>query len=217
MKLLKFRNLGDKGGPFYDKKYGNPNDNPVVKALAAEMQVPDIDTETGDDITRPAVPADRFPSPYKNDYAARAGNGGALPPDLSVIAKGREGGPEYLAAFLIGFEAPPKGLTVPAGQYYNSYFPGDVSAGWTGDKHKAPPGGFVAMPPQLADGKVTYDDGTKSTAHQQALDVAAFLMWAAEPKLEERKQMGLAVLIYLFLFSGLLYASYRKVWKNESH
>ena len=217
MKLLKFRNLGDKGGPFYDKKYGNPNDNPVVKALAAEMQVPDIDTETGDDITRPAVPADRFPSPYKNDYAARAGNGGALPPDLSVIAKGREGGPEYLAAFLIGFEAPPKGLTVPAGQYYNSYFPGDVSAGWTGDKHKAPPGGFVAMPPQLADGKVTFDDGTKSTAHQQAVDVAAFLMWAAEPKLEERKQMGLAVLIYLFLFSGLLYASYRRVWKNESH
>ncbi len=217
MKLLSFRNLGDKGGPFYDKKYGNPNDNPVVKQLATEIQVPDIDTETGDEITRAALPADRFPKPYKNDYAARAGNGGALPPDLSVIAKGREGGPEYLAAFLNGFEAPPKGLTVPPGQHYNVYFPGDVSAGWTGDKHHPPPGGFVAMPPQLADGKVTFDDGTKSTAHQQAVDVAAFLMWAAEPKLEERNQMGLAVLIYLVLFSGLLYASYRKVWKNESH
>lgn len=217
MKLLAFRNLGDKGGPFYDKKYGNPNDNPVVKQLASEIQVPDIDTETGDEITRAAVPADKFPKPYKNDYAARAGNGGALPPDLSVIAKGREGGPEYLAAFLTGFEAPPKGLTVPTGQHYNSYFPGDVSAGWTGDKHKMPPGGFVAMPPQLADGKVTFDDGTKSTAHQQAVDVAAFLMWAAEPKLEERNQTGLAVMIYLLLFSGLLYASYRKVWKNESH
>jgi ubiquinol-cytochrome c reductase cytochrome c1 subunit len=217
MKLLSFRNLGDKGGPFYDKKWGNPNDNLYVKALAADIQVPDIDTETGDEITRPAVPADKFPKPYKNDYAARAGNGGALPPDLSVIAKGREGGPEYLAAFLTGFEAPPKGLTVPNGQHYNSYFPGDVSAGWTGSKDHAPPGGFVAMPPQLADGKVTFDDGTKSTAHQQAVDVAAFLMWAAEPKLEERNQTGLAVMIYLILFSGLLYMSYRRVWRNESH
>lgn len=217
MKLLSFRNLGDKGGPFYDKKYKNPNDNPYVKALAADIQVPDIDTETGDEITRAAVPADRFPKPYKNDYAARAGNGGALPPDLSVIAKGRSGGPEYLAAFLTGYEAPPKGLTVPAGQHYNAYFPGDLSAGWTGDKHHVPPGGFVAMPPQLADGKVTFDDGTPSTAANQARDVAAFLMWAAEPKLEERNQTGFAVLIYLLLFAGLLYASYRRVWRNESH
>lgn len=217
MKLLSFRNLGDKGGPFYDKKYGNPNDNPYVKALATDIQVPDIDTETGDEITRAAVPADRFPKPYKNDYAARAGNGGALPPDLSVIAKGRSGGPEYLAAFLTGYEAPPKGLTVPTGQYYNSYFPGDLSAGWTGDKHHVPPGGFVAMPPQLGPGKVTFDDGTPSTAANQARDVAAFLMWAAEPKLEERNATGFAVLIYLLLFSGLLYASYRRVWRNESH
>ena len=217
MKLLSFRNLGDKGGPFYDAKYKNPNDNPYVKALAAELEVPDIDTETGDAITRPALPADRFPSPYKNDYAARAGNGGALPPDLSVIAKGREGGPEYLASYLLGYEAPPKGLTVPTGQYYNTYFPGDVSAGWAGDKHKPPPGGFVAMGPQLEDDKVTFDDGTKSTARQQAEDVAAFLMWAAEPKMEERKEAGFAVMIYLVLFAGLLYASYRRVWRNESH
>jgi ubiquinol-cytochrome c reductase cytochrome c1 subunit len=217
MKLLSFRNLGDKGGPFYDAKYKNPNDNPYVKALAAELEVPDIDTETGDAITRPALPADRFPSPYKNDYAARAGNGGALPPDLSVIAKGRSGGPEYLASYLLGYEAPPKGLTVPTGQYYNTYFPGDVSAGWAGDKHKPPPGGFVAMGPQLEDDKVTFDDGTKSTARQQAEDVAAFLMWAAEPKMEERKEAGFAVMIYLVLFAGLLYASYRRVWRNESH
>jgi ubiquinol-cytochrome c reductase cytochrome c1 subunit len=217
MKLLSFRNLGDKGGPFYDAKYKNPNDNPYVKALAAELEVPDIDTETGDAVTRPALPADRFPSPYKNDYAARAGNGGALPPDLSVIAKGREGGPEYLASYLLGYEAPPKGLTVPTGQYYNTYFPGDVSAGWAGDKHKPPPGGFVAMGPQLEDDKVTFDDGTKSTARQQAEDVAAFMMWAAEPKMEERKEAGFAVMIYLVLFAGLLYASYRRVWRNESH
>ncbi|MDH4385685.1 MAG: cytochrome c1 [Caulobacter sp.] len=217
MKLLSFRNLGDKGGPFYDAKYKNPNDNPYVKALAAELEVPDIDTETGDAVTRPALPADRFPSPYKNDYAARAGNGGALPPDLSVIAKGREGGPEYLASYLLGYEAPPKGLTVPTGQYYNTYFPGDVSAGWAGDKHTPPPGGFVAMGPQLEDDKVTFDDGTKSTARQQAEDVAAFMMWAAEPKMEERKEAGFAVIIYLVLFAGLLYASYRRVWRNESH
>ncbi|MBU2017458.1 MAG: cytochrome c1 [Alphaproteobacteria bacterium] len=222
MKFLSFRNLGDKGGPFYDAKYKNPNDNPYVKALAADIQVPDIDTETGDSITRPATPADKFPHPYPNDFAARAGNGGALPPDLSVIAKGREGGPEYLAAYLTGYDAPPKGLTVPNGQYYNAYFPGDVSAGWQADRNEAdkdhaPPGGFVAMAPQLADDKVTFDDGTKSTAHQQAVDVAAFLMWAAEPKMEQRKQTGFAVMIYLVLFSGLLYASYRRVWRNESH
>jgi ubiquinol-cytochrome c reductase cytochrome c1 subunit len=217
MKLLSFRNLGDKGGPFYDKKYPNPNDNPYVKALAAEIQVPDIDTETGDAITRPALPADHFPSPYPNAYAARAGNGGALPPDLSVIAKGREGGPEYIASFLIGFVPPPKGLNVPVGQHYNIYFPGDLSAGWTGSKEHPPEGGFVAMPPQLTDGKVTFDDGTPPTAKNAAHDVAAFLMWAAEPKMEERKQSGLAVMIYLVLFSGLLYASYRRVWRNESH
>ncbi|MBI1406428.1 MAG: cytochrome c1 [Caulobacter sp.] len=222
MKFVSFRNLGDKGGPFYDPKYPNPNDNPVVKALAADIQVPDIDTETGDAITRPATPADRFPHPYPNDYAARAGNGGALPPDLSVIAKGREGGPEYLASYLTGYLAPPKGLTVPAGQYYNAFFPGDLSSGWQTDRaedKKDPPphGGFVAMPPQLADDKVSFDDGTKSTAHQQAVDVAAFLMWAAEPKMEQRKETGFAVMIYLVLFAGLLYASYRRVWRNESH
>ena len=149
--------------------------------------------------------------------AARAGNGGALPPDLSVIAKARSGGPEYLASLLQGFVAPPAGLTVPAGQHYNAWFPGDVTAGWTGDAHHVPGGGFIAMAPPLAPGKVTFDDDTKSTVKQQAEDVAAFLMWAAEPKLEDRKKMGFSVLIFLILFSGLLYASYRRVWRDESH
>jgi ubiquinol-cytochrome c reductase cytochrome c1 subunit len=217
MKLLKFRNLGDKGGPFYDKKYGNPNDNPVVKALAAEMQVPDIDTETGDDITRPAVPADRFPSPYKNDYAARAGNGGALPPDMSLLAKAREGGPAHIFSIVTGYQEPPKGLKVGPGQHYNPYMAGDLSSYWSGDKEHVPPGGFIAMPQPVKGGQVTFDDGTKSTLEQEAKDVSAFLMWAAEPKLEERKQTGFAVLIYLILLSGLLYASYKTVWRNESH
>lgn len=215
--LLSFRNLGDKGGPFYDPRYPNANDNPYVKAIAAEYQINDIDSETGDVIQRPGTSADRFPSPYPNEAAARGGNGGALPPDLSVIAKARAGGPAYVASLLSGYVNPPAGLAVPAGQYYNPYMAGDVSSAWTGDPKHVPAGGFIAMPPQLAPGKVTFDDGTPSTIEQQAKDVSAFLMWAAEPKLEERKQMGFAVMIYLLLFAGLLYASYRRVWRNESH
>ncbi|RAK64232.1 cytochrome c1 [Phenylobacterium kunshanense] len=217
MELVSFRNLGEKGGPFYDPKYPNPNDNPYVKALAKDIQVPDIDSETGDVVQRPAVPADRFPKPYPNAAAAAAGNGGAIPPDLSVIAKGRTGGPDYIYSLLTGYKAPPAGLTVNPGQNYNVSMPGDVSGQWTGDHHKVPPGGFLAMPPQLADGKVTYDDGTPSTVDQQAKDVAAFLMWAAEPKMMARKQFGFGAMIYLALFTALLYFSYRRVWRNVAH
>lgn len=217
MSLLSFRNLGDKGGPFYDPKYKTANDNAVVKTIAADYQIPDTDSETGDPIQRPGTPADRFPSPFPNEAAARASNGGALPPDLSLIAKARHGGPAYVYSILTGFVTPPAGLNVPAGRYYNPYMAGDVSSAWTGDPHHVPPGGFIAMPPPLVAGKVTFDDGTPSTLDQEAKDVAAFLMWAAEPKMEDRKQMGFAVLIYLILFAGLLYASYRRVWRNESH
>ena len=215
--LLSFRNLGDRGGPFYDPHYKNSNDNPYVKAIAAEYQINDIDSETGDVIQRPGTSADRFPSPFANEAAARGANGGALPPDLSVIAKARAGGPAYIASLLGGYVNPPAGLVVPPGQYYNPYVAGDVSAAWTGDAHHVPEGGFIAMPPQLADNKVTFDDGTPSTIDQQAKDVSAFLMWAAEPKLEDRKQMGFAVMTYLLLFTALLYWSYRRVWRNESH
>lgn len=217
MSLLSFRNLGDKGGPFYDPKYKTSNDNAVVKTIAADYQIPDIDSETGDPIQRPGTPADRFPSPFPNEAAARASNGGALPPDLSLIAKARHGGPAYVYSILTGFVTPPAGLNVPVGRYYNPYMAGDVSSAWTGDPHHVPQGGFIAMPPPLTAGKVTFDDGTPSTLDQEAKDVSAFLMWAAEPKMEDRKQMGFAVLIYLVLFAGLLYASYRRVWRNESH
>lgn len=217
MNLVAFRNLGDPGAPFFDPKYPNANDNPVVKALATDIQVPDIDSETGDPITRPATPADRFPAPFPNATAARASNGGALPPDLSLMAKAREGGPEYIASLLQGYVASPAGLTEMPGKYYNPWFPGDVTANWTGDHAHVPPGGFIGMAPPLALDKVTFDDGTKSTVRQQADDVAAFLMWAADPHMEARKQMGFSVLIFLVLFSGLLYASYRRVWRNESH
>ncbi|MET3666830.1 cytochrome c1 [Caulobacter sp. 1776] len=217
MKLVAFRNLGDKGGPFYNEKYPNSNDNPWVKAIAKDYEVADIDGETGDAIKRPATSADHFPSPFANEAAARASNGGALPPDMSLLAKAREEGPAHIYSVVTGYKAPPAGLKVPTGGHYNQYFPGDLSSAWSGSHEHVPPGGFIAMAPPLKDGLVTFDDGTKSTLDQQAKDVSAFLMWAAEPKLEERKQTGFAVLIYLLLLSGLLYASYKTVWRNESH
>lgn len=216
MSLVSFRNLGQKGGPFYDPKYPNPNDNPYVKSLAKDIQVSDIDSDTGDAIKRPATSADRFPSPFPNEAAARASNGGALPPDLSVIAKAREGGPDYIYSILTGFVQAPAGLAVTPGKYYNPYFPGDLSSFWTG-KGEVPKGGFIGMPPPLTANKVTFDDGTKSTVENEARDVAAFLMWAAEPKMEERKQFGLGAMIYLLIFTGLLYASYRRIWRNVAH
>ena len=217
MSLVSFRNLGDKGGPFYDERYPNANDNPYVKAIAAEYEVNDIDSETGDVIQRPATSADRFKAPFPNEAAARASNGGSMPPDLSVIAKARMGGPDYIHALLVGYQEPPAGLTVDPGKHYNPYFPGDLSSAWTGDPAHVPPGGVIGMGPPLSDDLITFDDGTPSTLDQQSRDVSAFLMWAAEPKLNERHQLGFAVMIYLLLLSGLLYASYRAVWKNESH
>jgi ubiquinol-cytochrome c reductase cytochrome c1 subunit len=217
MNLVYYRNLAQKGGPFYDEKYPNPNDSPYAKALAAGVMVPDIDQETGDAITRTATPADHFKAPFPNDAAARGSNGGALPPDLSVIARARDGGATYLYHFLTGFHAPPKGLRVPDGQNYNAYFAGDLASYWSGPKDKVPHGGLVAMPPQLLPDRVAYDDGTKATPEQMAKDVATFLEWASEPKAEERKETGFAVMIYLLLLTGVLYASYRRIWKNVAH
>jgi len=217
MNLVYFRTLAEKGGPFFDPKYPNPNDNPYVKALAADVQVNDIDSETGDTIQRPATTADAFPNPFPNEAAARASNGGALPPDLSVIAKARSGGARYIYSLLTGYVNPPAGLTVQPGAYYNKYFPGDLTAAWSGDHEHVPAGGVLAMPPQLADGKVTFDDGTPSTIDQQAKDVTAFLAWASEPKMTERKTFGFGAMIYLLLFSVLLWFSYRRIWRNVAH
>jgi ubiquinol-cytochrome c reductase cytochrome c1 subunit len=217
MNLLAYRNLADKGAPFYSPKYPNPNDSPFAKAIAKDFQVPDIDSDTGDPIMRDATPSDHFKKPFPNEAAARAANGGALPPDLSLIAKAREGGPAYVYSLVSGFADAPAGLTVPDGKYYNPYFPGDLSSFWTGPPGKVPTGGFISMPPPLQDDRVTYDDGTKATVAQEAQDVAAFLAWAAEPHQEQRKQTGFAVLIYLVLFAGILYASYKAVWRNVRH
>ncbi|MGE3302737.1 MAG: cytochrome c1 [Hyphomonadaceae bacterium] len=238
MKQLHFRNLGEQGGPFEavtarnhetgaseivlgaageGRKFINPNDNPYVKTIAADYEVEEIDPLTGDTATRKARPSDRFHSPFPNDAAAAAANGGAHPPDMSVLAKARRGGASYIKALITGYAAPPAGLEVPVGKYYNPYMEGDLSGFWKGDPRHVPVGGFIAMPPQLTPDRVTYSDGTKATPEQMASDVATFLAWAADPKAEARKTMGLQVLIYLLILTALVYAAYRAVWKDVKH
>jgi ubiquinol-cytochrome c reductase cytochrome c1 subunit len=229
LKYVAFYDLGAPGGPFWDPKYPNPNDNPYVKAIAGGYKVADIDPDTGDTIQRTATTADHMTPPYANDIAAKATLGGA-PPDMSLVEKAREGGPDYIYSLVsanippnqtttpTAYAATPPGVVIPAGKYYNPYLLGDLSTSmapnWTG---AIPVGGIIAMPPPLSAGKVTFDDGTPSTIDQEAKDVAAFLTWASDPKMEERKQTGLAVMVYLLIFSGLLYASYRHIWRNVGH
>ena len=218
MKLMSYRNLGQLGGPFFDKRWEkNPNDNGYVKTLVKDFQVPDIDGDTGDVIKRPATPADTFVSPFANEAAARASNGGALPPDLSLIIKAREDGPRYVYSILTGYVPTPHGLKVPAGKFYNPYMPGDMGSYWSGPADKIPVGGFIGMPLQLTANRVTFDDGVAATPEQEAKDVVAFLAWASEPHQEERKKMGFAVMLYLLLFTGVLYASYRTIWRKIDH
>ena len=217
MDMMSFRTLGEVGGPFYDSHAENAAANRFVKALAAEATVADIDTETGEAITRPGTAADRFPNPYPNATAAAAANGGAAPPDLSVMSKARHGGADYIYSLLSGYRAAPAGLQIRQGQYYNPYMAGDLSPFWTGDPEHVPAGGFIAMPPPLQNGQVTYDDGSPQTVDQYSKDVAAFIAWASEPKQVQRKQTGLGVMIFLLLFAGITYASYRRVWKGVAH
>ena len=219
MNLLSYRDLAMKGGPFYDPKHPNtpPAQSPYAKAIAAGVQVSDIDTSTGDVVQRPATPADHFKAPFPNEYAAKAANGGALPPDLSVITRAREGGPAYVYSLLLGYEDPPKGMTVPDGKYYNPYMPGDMGSYWAGSKTEVPEGGFIAMPRQIVDDRVSFDDGTKSTSANEAHAVATFLAWAADPHQVERKQTGLAVMIYLFVLTLITYLSYRRIWAKVGH
>jgi ubiquinol-cytochrome c reductase cytochrome c1 subunit len=217
MNLMYYRNLCQPGGPFYHKEYPNPNQSPYCKAIAASIKVPDIDTDTGDPIQRPATPADAFRAPFPNDYAAAASNGGKAPPDLSVMARAREGGAQYIYSIITGYKDAPPGLTIPDGKYYNPYFPGDLGSIWSGPKDKVPVGGVILMPFQLFPDRVAFDDGTKSTTDQMAKDVSTFLAWSAEPKQEERKETGLAVMIYLILFTGILYLSYRRIWRDVAH
>jgi ubiquinol-cytochrome c reductase cytochrome c1 subunit len=170
-----------------------------VEALAESHEVQACCTDEGESFTRPAKPSDRFVSPYPNPEAARFANNGALPPDLTLINKARVGGADYLHAVLTGYEeTPPEGVTLMPGMYYNKYFPG----------HQ------IGMPPPLSDGLVTYSDGTEATVDQQARDVVTFLAWAAEPETEERRAMGVKVLLFLIVLTAFLYALKRKIWAD---
>lgn len=172
-----------------------------VKALAAQIMVEDGPNDEGEMFERAGLPSDYFKAPYPNEQAARAVNNGAFPPDLSLMAKARVGGADYLHALLMGYEDAPEGFELGKGMYYNKYFAG----------HQ------IAMPKPLSDGMVTYADGTESTVDQMSRDVTEFLMWAAEPKLEARKQMGLKVMLFLAVFAGVMYGVKRKVWSDLEH
>ena len=216
MNLMSFRTLAEPGGPFFDEHQASPAENRFVKALAREVQIADIDTETGEPVMRDGTPADRFPSPYPNATAAAAANGGAAPPDLSVMAKARHGGANYIYSLLTGYRAVPAGLQIRPGQYYNAYMAGDLTPFMPEGAH-VPPGGFIAMPAPLTNGQVSYDDGTVASADQMARDVAAYIAWASDPRQVQRKQTGVGVLIFLFLFAGITYLSYRRIWKGVAH
>lgn len=217
MKFMYFRNLSQPGGPEFSAEQ--------TEAIAASVEVEDGPNDEGEMFMRPGKPSDRFPLRFKNDKEAAAANNGAVPPDLSLMAKARtvethaawymfpvnmakdlatqyqESGPDYLHALLTGYVDPPADMQMSEGMNYN----------------KAYPGHQIAMVNPLSDGVVEYEDGTPATVENYSKDVTAFLMWSAEPKLEERKKLGLKVILYLIILSALLYLSKRALWRNVDH
>ena len=205
-KFMSFRNLAEPGGPDFSESQ--------VKALAATFKVQDGPDDSGNMYERPGRPSDPFPSPFANEQAARAANGGAYPPDMSTLAKARSfergglwflaepfseyqnEGPDYIHAILNGYRDTPTDFKLPDGKYYNLYFPGHA----------------ISMPPPLSDGLVDYADGSPKTVEQYSEDIAAYLMWMSEPKLDQRKQTGFKAVIFLAMFAGLLYAVKRRIW-----
>lgn len=191
-----------------------------VKAFAANYEVQDGPNDEGEMFTRTAIPADRFPSPYPNEQAAAYANNGAIPPDFSLLAKARyvergfpqfifdiftgynESGPNYIYSLLTGYEEAPAGVEIAEGTHYNPYFISSAA---------------LAMAQPIDDGAVTYDDGSPETLDQYAHDVAAFMMWAAEPHMEERKRMGFMVILFLAIFSSLMYLTKKAVFANKDH
>ena len=169
-----------------------------IKAFAATFTVPQGLNDQGEPKDGPATPANQFRSPFANDIAARAANNGALPPDLSLIVNAREGGADYIYSLMTGYADPPADFKMQDGMNYNRYFPG----------HQ------VAMPRPLTDGRVTYTDGTPTSTDQEARDVATFLTWAANPEMVERKAMGVRIILFLILLTGVTYAVKRKIWAN---
>ena len=195
LNYVAYRNLADEGGPEFSEA--------EVKAIAADYSVTDGPDENGDMYERPALPKDKFVKPFANEQIARMANGGALPPDLSLIIKAREDGANYVYSLLTGYEEAPAGVELAAGMHYNPYF----SSG----------NGQIAMAAPISEDIVEFSDGTPATVDQIAHDVVMFLTWAAEPKLEARHRIGFMAMIYLVVLSGLLYFATRKVWAGQAH
>ena len=190
MKYLSYRNLAEKGGPEFSEAQ--------AKAIAASFEIKDGPNADGEMFTRPGKLSDKFVMPYDNVKAAQAANGGAYPPDMSVLVKARGGGVDYIYSLLQGYEDPPLGVTLDDGVYYNKYMYGNK----------------IKMPNQLSDGLVEYADGTKATVEQMSKDVTTFLMWSAEPHLESRHQMGFKAIVYLIILTILVYFSMKRIWSR---
>ena len=190
MKYLNYRNLAESGGPEFTVEQ--------AKIIASQFDVEDGPNSDGDMFTRPARLSDKFVSPYPNDEAAKAANGGAYPPDMSVLVKARKGGANYIYSLLLGYEDPPPSISLDDGVYYNVYMSGNK----------------IKMANPLSENIVEYIDGTASTEEQMAKDVVTFLAWAAEPHLEARHKMGFKAILYLFIITILVYFSMKKIWSR---
>ena len=187
---LSYRNLSEKGGPEFSLD--------EAKAIAAQFEVTDGPNDEGEMFTRPRRLSDKFVNPFPNIQAATAANGGAYPPDMSVLVKARKGGADYIYSLLLGYEEVPAGYELDDGVYYNKYIPGNK----------------IMMSKPLSEGAVEYSDGTQATEAQMAKDVVTFLTWTAEPNLEARHKMGFKVFIFLIILLTLVYFSKQKVWSR---
>jgi ubiquinol-cytochrome c reductase cytochrome c1 subunit len=190
MKYLSYRNLSEKGGPEFTEEQ--------AKAIASNFEVTDGPNSDGEMFTRPAKLSDKFVMPYANVQEAIAANGGAYPPDMSVLVKARSGGANYIYSVLMGYDEPPAGMELDDGVYYNKYMYGNK----------------IKMSSPLDDDIVEYSDGTKATVDQMAKDVTTFLQWTAEPHLETRHKLGFRVIIYLSVLTVLVYFSMKKIWSR---
>ena len=190
MKHLSYRNLSQPGGPEFSEDQ--------VKIIASQFEVRDGPNDDGEMFDRPGRPSDNFVSPYANDKEATAANGGAYPPDMSVLVKARMGGADYIYSLLLGYEEPPEGISLDDGVYYNKYMAGNK----------------IKMSNPLSEDLVEYIDGTKASNEQMAKDVTTFLAWAAEPTLEQRHKLGFRALIYLLIITVLVYFSMKRIWSR---
>ncbi len=190
MKYLSYRNLSEEGGPEFTEEQ--------AKAIAASFEVTDGPNSDGEMFKRPGKLSDKFVMPYENNKAAQAANGGAYPPDMSVLVKARGGGVDYVYSLLQGYEDPPIGVTLDEGVHYNKYMYGNK----------------IKMANPLSEGLVEYSDGTNATVEQMSKDVTTFLMWAAEPHLEARHQMGFKAIVYLIILTILVYFSMKRIWSR---